>query len=151
MPTGKLVAIATREATRAPMQVLDAALVSEAHGVAGDFRGKPGPRQVTVLGEEGWAAACTALAEDLPWTLRRSNLLVRGVDLTESVGSRLRVGGALLEVTEETEPCMVMDKQHPGLRSALGPEWRGGVSCRVIEGAAVAVGDDVVIERAPDV
>ncbi len=151
MPTGKLVAIATREATRAPMQVLDAAMVSEAHGVEGDFRGKPGPRQVTVLDEEAWAAACAALGEDLPWTLRRSNLLVRGIDLKESLGARLRVGGALLEVTEETEPCMVMDKQHAGLRSALGPDWRGGVSCRVIEGAAVAVGDDVVIERTRDV
>jgi len=150
MPPAELVAIAVRDATRAPMKVREAARISVERGVEGDFRGRPGARQVTLLGEEGWQAACDALGEALPWTLRRANLLVRGLDLRECVGARVRVGGALLEVTEETAPCGVMDEQRTGLRAALAPEWRGGVCCRVIEGAEVRVGDTVALERFPE-
>jgi MOSC domain-containing protein YiiM len=146
MPSGVLVAIALRDASRAPMRLMEQAVVSVERGVEGDVRGKPGPRQVTVLGSEGWQAACEAVGEALPWTLRRANLLLRGLDLVDSVGDRLRVGGALLEITEETDPCVVMDRQHDGLRSALAPDWRGGVCCRVIEGATVTVGDPVALE-----
>lgn len=148
MSDGELVAIAVRDASRAPMQRLDRAPISQERGVEGEFRGKPGARQVTVLAEEGWGAACAELDVELDWTTRRANLLVRGIDLRDSVGARLRVGGATLEVTEETDPCRVMDLQHEGLRAALEPEWRGGVCCRVIEGGDVAVGDVVSLERA---
>ena len=148
---GQLVAIAVRSATRVPMETLDRARVTLEQGVDGEFRGKPGPRQVTVLAEESWSAACAELGEELPWTLRRANLLVRGVDLEESVGSRLRVGGTLLEVTEETAPCRIMDLQHEGLRAALTPHWRGGVCARVVEGGEIAVGDAAgLVEQADD-
>jgi len=148
MPPGELVSIAIREATRVPMQVLAAAEVTAERGVEGEFRGGPGPRQVTLLAEESWAAACEALGAQLPWTTRRANLLVRGVDLVGTVGKRIRVGGALLEITEETAPCRVMDLQHEGLRLALSPEWRGGVCARVVEGAMLSVGDPVAVEPA---
>jgi hypothetical protein len=36
-----------------------------------------------------------------------------------------------------------MDEAQLGLRAALKPEWRGGVSCRVVEGATIRVGDRV--------
>ncbi len=147
MPDAELVAIAVRDATRAPMKLRDAASISVERGVEGDFRGKPGLRQVTVLTEEGWAAACDAVGEPLDWTLRRSNLLVRGIELRDRVGQRLRVGDALLEITEETDPCRVMDKQHDGLRAALEPDWRGGVCCRVIESGDVTVGCGVRLEQ----
>jgi len=37
-----------------------------------------------------------------------------------------------------------MDAQHSGLKAALTPDWRGGVSCMVAEGGQVGVGDTVV-------
>lgn len=147
MSTGELVSIAIRAATKAPMEELRSARVSLERGVVGDSRGRPGPRQVTVLAEEGWRAACRDLGVELPWTLRRANLLVRGIALEASIGARVRIGGALLEVTEETAPCRVMDLQHQGLRQALGPDWRGGVSCRVLEAADISVADPVAIGR----
>jgi MOSC domain-containing protein YiiM len=39
-----------------------------------------------------------------------------------------------------------MDEQCPGLKRALQPDWRGGVSCTVLQGGAVALGDEVVTE-----
>lgn len=144
-----LVGIAVRERTKAPMEEPPSAQVTLEGGVAGDFRGKPGPRQVTVLAEEAWAAACAELGETLPWTLRRANLLVRGVDLEGSVGARLAVGEAVLEVSEACDPCRVMDLQREGLRRALEPDWRGGVACRVVVPGRIAVGDPVVLEPGP--
>lgn len=147
---GTLVGIASRSASRAPMQELAVADVTRERGVAEDFRGKPGDRQVTVLSRDAWEKACAELGAELSWTLRRANLLVEGVSLEQTTGRRLRVGEALLEVTCETDPCRVMDAQHPGLRAALEPEWRGGASCRVIHGGAVRVGDDVEWDPDPE-
>ena len=141
--SGRLLGIATRSKTREPMQRPASAQVSVERGIEGDFRGKPGDRQVVVLGREGFEAACRELGVELEWTLRRANLYVEGVALRGAVGARLEIGAAQLEITGECDPCHVMDKQHPGLRAALKPEWRAGVTCRVVRGGAIAVGDAV--------
>jgi MOSC domain-containing protein YiiM len=39
-----------------------------------------------------------------------------------------------------------MEEQHPGLKAALQPDWRGGVSCTVITGGPVSLGDEVELE-----
>ena len=54
---GRLTGIARRDRSRAPMQTLDRAEISTATGVAQDFRGKPGRRQVTVISAEAWRQA----------------------------------------------------------------------------------------------
>jgi len=143
---GRLLAIGTRRATKVPMDLHEACAVTPEQGVGADFRGRPSARQVTVLAKEAWAAACAELGTELPWTTRRANLLVEGIELAHSTGRRLRIGGALLEVTGETDPCRVMDLQHAGLRAVLAPDWRGGASCRVVGGGPVAVGDPVAWE-----
>lgn len=148
MSAPELVAIAVRDATQAPMRTPESAEVTLEAGVEADFRGKPGPRQVTVLTEEAWRAACDELGETVPWTLRRANLLVRGVDLRDSTGRRIRVGPVELEVSEECAPCQVMDRQREGLRSALEPEWRAGVACRVVTPGRITIGDPVALDHA---
>jgi MOSC domain-containing protein YiiM len=42
-----------------------------------------------------------------------------------------------------------MDSAWPGLQAALAPEWRGGVTVRVIVGGDVAVGDPVLVVVPP--
>lgn len=121
--------------------------VSEASGLAGDSRGRPGRRQVTVLARESWDAACDRLGHDPGWTTRRSNLLVAGVALEGAVGAQLRIGDLLLEITEECDPCRVMDRAVPGLQEALEPGAAGGVCCCVRQGGQIAVGDEVFLER----
>ncbi|HYE00444.1 MAG TPA: MOSC domain-containing protein [Alphaproteobacteria bacterium] len=136
-----LLAIARRARPKAPMAVLDRAEIDPAFGVRGDARGKPGRRQVTLLSAEAWAEACAALGIRLPWTLRRANLLVSGLALAGTAGRRLRIGPVVLAVTGETDPCRRMDAQFPGLAAALAPDWRGGVTCRVVAGGRVQAGD----------
>ena len=153
---GQLIGIARREKHRAPMERLESGTISEAAGLEGDYRGrKYSRRQITVLAIEDWTAAIAALVDqaggsiedsgpnlrDFDWTERRANLLVMGLLLPGGRGSLLQIGEVLLEVTGETTPCARMDEVSPGLRRALASGRRGGVTCRVITGGGVALGD----------
>jgi MOSC domain-containing protein YiiM len=139
---GRLLGIARAPARRAALIEMEAANVEIARGIPGDVRGTTAGRQVTVLFREGWERACGDIGAMLPWTTRRANLLVEGVAVPAE-GGRLILGDLVLEVTQETKPCHVMEAVHRGLRRALAPEWRGGVCCRVIAGGMIRVGDRV--------
>lgn len=125
------------------MQTLDSAEISAETGVAGDFRGRPGKRQVTLISTRAWQAACQELGSNIPWTTRRANLLVDDMDLPQEPGGILQIGDVRLQVTMEVDPCARMEEQVAGLQAALAPEWRGGVACKVLAGGTVAIGDEV--------
>jgi MOSC domain-containing protein YiiM len=141
--TGEVIGIARHSESRAPIEELTSARITLERGVEGDCHGEPGLSQVTVVGEEGWRAATAELDADLAWTLRRANLLIRGIDLFNRTGMRLLLGDVVLEITGENDPCWLMDKQYRGLRKALTPDWRAGVACRVVNGGTLQIGDPV--------
>lgn len=146
--TGRLIGIARRAKPRAAMETLERVAISTEAGVDGDCRGKPGKRQVTILAIEDFTAAIAEIAPpptDAPWTLRRANLLVEGLVLPRVAGARVTIGPVVLEVTGETDPCSRMDAQLPGLTRALTPDWRGGVTCRVIAGGTIGLGDGATV------
>ena len=126
----------------APVQRLTRAPV-HATGVTGDVPRVKEHRQVAVVAREAWDKACAELGAPVPWTARRANFLIDGIDLKETTGKRLRIGPVLLEITGETKPCGEMDRQHPGLQAALKPDWRAGVICHVLETGEVKIGDAV--------
>ena len=140
---GRLIGIARRQKKRAPMEMLDRAEISTETGVAGDFRGKPGKRQVTLLSASAWQAACSELGQEVAWTTRRSNLFVEDIDLPMAAGHIIAIGEVRLKTTMEVDPCFRMDEQVEGLKKALQPDWRGGIGCEVLEGGIVSVGDAV--------
>ena len=142
---GRLVGIAKREAKRADMEILEDAEISEQTGVANDFRGKPGKRQVTLVSASAWAAVCNDLGQELPWTTRRANLLVEDINLPQRTGDVIEVGTVRLLVTMEVDPCSRMEEQAEGLKEAMTPEWRGGVACTVLKGGPVRLGDSVSV------
>ncbi len=142
---GRLIGIARREGKRDEMEILDDAEINEQTGVADDFRGKPGKRQVTVISAEAWTATCADLGQEIPWTTRRANLLVEDIELPQRTGDVIEIGGVRLLVTMEVNPCSRMEGQFKGLRAALTPEWRGGVACAVLKGGWVRLGDDVSV------
>ncbi len=147
-----LAGIARHAFPRAPMETLDRVHVSVAGGLDGDFRGavKPGGRarrQVSLMERRDWDAAMAELGHSVPWSERRANLLVDGLDLPQRGGVLLRVGAVLLEITQECDPCSRMEQVAPGLKAALTPDWRGGALARVIEGGDLAVGDAIRIEE----
>jgi MOSC domain-containing protein YiiM len=142
----QLLDIAFRPIVRTPMLTKSESMISKVAGVDGDARGKPGKRQVTVLGLEQWQQACAELKTTLPWTVRRANLLVEGVLFDASfVGKQIKIGHLVLLITGETDPCPKMDAQFQGLTKALTPHWRGGVCCQVLADGRVRTGDTVGI------
>lgn len=142
----RLKAIAIRNRSRIPMQPIDSAKITLANGILGDFRGPQLGRQITVLSETAWHKACESLDVELPWTTRRANLLVDGIEFAASdIGKTIRIGEVELTITQETAPCSLMDHQHEGLKSALIPDWRGGVCCNVINPGEIQIGDEVEV------
>ena len=142
---GRLVGIARRKEKRAAMETLESAEVREESGVANDFRGKPGKRQVTLVSASAWAAVCDELGQEIPWTTRRANFLIEGVNFPKRTGDVIEVGGVRLLVTMEVDPCSRMEEQVTGLKQAMTPDWRGGVACTVLKGGTVRLGDDVAV------
>lgn len=146
--TGTITGIARRTAPRSPMITISASRVTRESGLEGDFRGKPGKRQVTVLCAEAWKAACSEVERLMPWTTRRANLLLEGVSFSaKDVGVQIHIGEVILEITRETDPCSRMDEQQPGLRKALEPDWRGGVCTRVVQDGKIHLGDTATVVR----
>lgn len=152
---GTLIGIATRPAHRAPMEEHQVISVSIERGLEGDHKGSKFPlRQVTVLGLGAWQAALSEVSDacgpvELPWTARRANLLVEGVQLPRAKGGIIAIGDVQLEITAQTVPCGRMDEAQPGLLKALHPDWRGGVTCRVLAGGLLSLKDSVSVLVAP--
>lgn len=152
MNAGVIAGLARHAAPRAAMEVIDRATITPERGVEGDCKGrfKPGGRnrrQVTLIERRDWETATAALGVDLPWSDRRANILVDGIDLPQLPGTVLRIGDVRLVVMVECDPCHRMDALAPGLQQALRDDWRGGVCTRVLTGGEIAVGDPIIVEN----
>lgn len=113
------------------------------HGAAGDAHAGPGRRQVSLLANEsvdamrarGFALRAGDFAE---------NILTEGVALRAlPVGTRLRVGAALLEVTQIGKEC----HSDCGIKRKVGVcvMPAEGVFAIVLEGGAVKAGDGIEV------
>lgn len=152
MQTGRLGGIARHKRSRGPVETVPCVHVTEGEGVRGDYRGairpgRSGKRQITLMEAESWAAALAELKVELPWHVRRVNLLVHGVRLPRERGAIIAIGESLrIRVNCECDPCSRMDEIAPGLNAVLLPDWRGGVCGKVICDGDIAIGDEVRIE-----
>jgi len=143
---GKLLAIANKYETKGEMNLFEEAFVNLETGVEKDFRGAVNNRQVTVVSKESWDATCAELGKELDWTFRRANLLIQGVELINNTGRILSIGNEVtIEITNELQPCNRMDETCMGLQEVLMPDWRGGVTCKIISGGNIKVGDEVYL------
>jgi MOSC domain-containing protein YiiM len=127
---------------RAPTEAVDAATLVAGRGIEGnaDLGGR---RQVTIVSAERWGELMGELGAAVDPGARRANLLVSGLELAESRGRVLRIGGCELRVRGETRPCERMDEALPGLREAMKARWGGGVFAEVVTGGEIRVGDVV--------
>jgi MOSC domain-containing protein YiiM len=137
-----------RPSSRTPVKQVERTVAYPGAGLEGDHAGG-GNRQVTLMSEECWRAACVDLGRsELDPGLRRANLVIEGVDLAAAIGGVLEIGPCRIRVIAETRPCRLMDDAAPGLQKALDPDRRGGVYGRVVEGGPIAVGDRVSVADA---
>ena len=128
------------------MDPFDKAEVIEDRGLVGNAN-QGGRRQITVIEDEVFEQLSKELGVEFDPSLRRANLMVSGVQLKESRGRILRVGGLRLKVEGETRPCERMEEAVPGLQAALGLDWRGGVHGVVLNDSEIQVGDRVEWEE----
>lgn len=140
-----LIGIATHTVSKGPIQTHSSISVSLEKGLENDFRGAQSRHtQITVMSHYHWQLACATVDAQIDWTHRRANLLVDKIDFNASlIGQQLQIGSVLLEITCETDPCERMEALHPGLKSALTPNWHGGARCRVLREGEIQLGDKV--------
>lgn len=143
MTNGKIIAIAIKPDHYAPMREVTEANLRD-DGIEGSAWASS-VRRVTLLFAEQWAEVQDELGVELPWHLRRANVLVSGLHPRDVMKKRLRLGGADLQIYGETKPCERMDQAHPGLKTALKRDMRGGVYGSVLLPGRIAVGDTVSV------
>jgi len=147
---GKVVGIATHSEKGGPMVVYASAKVSFEHGVGDDVNGAiQGDRQVSIMTLENWTDACAELGRKIHWTTRRANVLVEGIDLKNSTGKIIRIGRFYVEITGEMKAGNRMDEERVGLKKALSPNWRGGVTGRLLSEGVINENDEVVFYEKP--
>jgi MOSC domain-containing protein YiiM len=109
-------------------------------GVVGDAHAKPASgRQLLLMDAE------TLAALDLPPGTLKENLTTSGLALHSlPLGTRLRVGEAVVELTKHCPPCADLNDIRPGLQreAAVG---RRGVLARAVQDGEVRVGDVVAV------
>lgn len=149
---GRIAGIARHGRKYGPVETLASVALRRDGGVFGDFASAVASakvlrkRQVSLIERAGWDAALTELGESLDWCHSRRNLLLDGIALPRTVGTRLQIGAELtIEITGECTPCRRMDALLPGLNQAMKPDWRGGFVARIERDGVVAVGDEIRI------
>ena len=157
---GRLEAIWIKRAHKGPMDAVSEAELVEGQGLKNNAD-QGGRRQVTILSKERWEEATVGLgagksgeeshgeSDAAGFAVdpkdRRANLFVSGLNLQETRGWMLAVGGHRMVIAGETRPCAFMDDICYGLQDALRPNWGGGAYAQVLDGGAIYIGDEVTL------
>lgn len=122
-----------------PVREFDEVFAVENKGFKDCIHGRGGSkRQVLVMDSETLEEFGVAAGRV------KENITTRGIALgTLRLGERLRVGGALLEVTNPCTPCHQMEEIRAGLQEAI--RGRRGLLCRVVESGSIRRGDRIEI------
>lgn len=113
------------------------------HGIAGDAHGGNWHRQVSLLAQES-VEKMKAVFPDIPVGAFAENILTEGLTLyTLPVGTRLRVGEVLLEVTQIGKECHA----HCAIRQQVGDcvMPREGIFTIVLEEGTIRAGDTITV------
>jgi MOSC domain-containing protein YiiM len=140
--SGQLNAIWIKRMKLGPMDPVQEATLAEDKGIVNNAN-QGGRRQVTIIEEEVWQQLMGELNSSLDPSVRRANLMVKGIDLNKSRGKILRIGDCRIEIFGETKPCERMDEALPGLKDAMYPQWRGGAFGKVLDSGVIRVGNRV--------
>ena len=94
--------------------------------------------------EEGWAEACREFGREVDPSVRRANLLIRGIDVASRIDGQLHIGEVVIEILGECRPCELLDQDgNEGLYASLRDDRRAGVFGRIVQGGDLRVGMEV--------
>lgn len=120
--------------------------VKRHHGIVGDAHAGDWHRQISLLADES-VDTMRAMGLTLEAGAFAENILTRGMELKSlPVGTRLRVGPALLEVTQIGKEC----HSDCAIRKATGKcvMPTEGIFAVVVEEGRIRSGDEITIEEA---
>ena len=141
--TGRIVAISISTEKGVPKTNVPSAVLVENWGLHGDAHAGAWHRQVSLLAEESIAAMRAKGADVHPGNFAE-NLTTTGIDIAaRRVGDRLRIGAALLEVTQIGKECHAHCAIYQQIGDCVMP--REGIFARVLDGGEVRVGDTIEV------
>ena len=163
---GSVVSVCKRAKPGLPKYEVEIIQLRENYGVDGDYHAgkfvrhrylakkdptKPNLRQVLIID-----TLILAEIEDHGIRLKPGmlgeNIILDGLSVMElTIGTQLRIGEALLELTEVRNPCLQLNETHPRLLKAVATKVDGkvrrnaGMMARILSGGSIQPGDPVVL------
>jgi MOSC domain-containing protein YiiM len=129
---------------RLPMRAVESVHAEAGAGLVGDRYHGTRHRHVSVQSLEELAEGTARLGSPIRPEGTRRNVTLSHGRVPTTPGTRVRLGGALLEVVRRAAPCRILDDEiGPGAARALHD--RAGTILRVLESGDVTVGDAFLV------
>ena len=142
---GKIHALCISEKKGTQKHVVDSAVLIVEHGLKDDAHAGRWHRQVSLLGLEE-IEAFRAKGADVAFGAFGENIVVEGFHLRElPVGTRLRSGDVLLEITQIGKECHAHCEIYHKVGDCIMP--REGIFARVLHGGTLRAGDAMEISK----
>lgn len=149
--TGIVVAVNVSEKKGQIKHTVPFAELKEDWGIAGDAHGGPGIRQVSLLGVESMDKMKALGIDGLCTGKFAENITTKGLILYEiPVGTRLKIGETLHEVTQIGKKCHAGDGCEIAKTVGICVMPKEGIFTKVIKGGVVKEGDAIEIEEQND-
>ena len=115
------------------------------HGILGDAHAGNWHRQVSLLADES-VELMRQRFPDIPTGAFAENILTQGIALSKlPVGTKLRVGQVLLQVTQIGKECHADCAIRRQVGDCVMP--RDGIFTKVLEEGSIRPGDEITIEK----
>lgn len=139
--SGRVVAVCVSESKGTPKTDVGEGILLPGLGIDGDAHAGFAHRQVSLLAVEDIETMKEKLPDLVPGSFAE-NITVEGFDLSSlSVGDRVRVGEALLELSQIGKECHTRCAVYHKTGDCIMP--KKGLFFKVLEGGRVAAGDPV--------
>ena len=137
----KVIAVCISEKKGTMKHPVDSVQLKKEHGIIGDAHAGNWHRQVSLLADES-VEKMRAKFPDIPIGAFAENILTKGIELcTLPIGTKLRIGETLLEVTQIGKECHADCAIRQQVGDCVMP--REGVFAVVLEPGTVRKGDSI--------
>ena len=139
----KVIAVCISEKKGTMKHPVDSVQLKKEHGIIGDAHAGNWHRQVSLLADES-VEKMRAKFPDIPIGAFAENILTKGIELcTLPIGTKLRIGETLLEVTQIGKECHADCAIRQQVGDCVMP--REGIFAIVLEEGIVKAGDIIDI------
>ena len=146
--TGKVVAVCVSDRTGIPKHNVGTGVLRVDWGIEGDAHARNWHRQVSLLAMESIDKMIAKGLKVRPGSFAE-NITTEGIELyTLPVGTRMKLGSALTEVTQIGKVCHDKCAIYHLAGDCVMP--REGIFVKVLEPGTVSVGDEVTVLSTPE-